>query len=70
VKLTRTIRREIRKQGDGVNVAATVNAAIAASVDEPGATETSVSSHSTIVQRDGRTVVDHTTETKEERHER
>jgi len=70
VKLSTIIRRRIRQEGDGVSVVADVNAAVAGSLGESGATKTSVSSRSTVVQRSGRTVEDHTTPEKEERHDR
>ena len=58
------IRKIIQKQirGEGKGTVGSVNAAIAANVNEPGDSHTSVSSKQRIVQRGGRTVV------HEERH--
>ncbi len=55
VKFRRIIRRRIRQREGGVNVAADVDATIAAHVNEPGSrTKTSSRSRQRIVQRAGR----------------
>jgi hypothetical protein len=51
MRLSRVIRRHIRRQAGGVNIAADVSAVVAANADEPGTTRTMASSRSTIVQR-------------------
>jgi hypothetical protein len=50
MRFTKFIQRRIRKQGNGVDVAGDVNAAIAANVGERGA-QTRASSSQRIVQR-------------------
>lgn len=67
MKINKIIQRRIRRDKDGVNVAADVNAAVAANVNESKSQHTHVSSHQRIVQRDGRTVVsEQRTETGED----
>ena len=56
MKINKVIQRRIRRNRDGVNVAADVNAAVTANVSE-SSRHTHVSSHQRVVQRDGRTVV-------------
>jgi hypothetical protein len=66
MKVRKVISRELKDERDGddgsVNVAGSINAVVAANVNEPGAQRTKVSSHQRIVQRNGRT------EVVEERH--
>jgi hypothetical protein len=55
MKFRKVIRKRIRHEKDGVNVAGDVNATIAANVNEPGSrTKTSSRSRQRIVQRSGR----------------
>lgn len=60
------INKVIRKKLKGDSVAGGVNAVIAANINEPGSTHTSVSSKQRIVQRNGKTIV-HEEEMREER---
>jgi hypothetical protein len=72
VNLRKVIRKRIQESRDGVNVAGSIDAVIAANVNEPGTTSTHVSSNTRIVQRDGRTEVFETEpdlKTKEEGNE-
>src|SRR4051794_3575455 len=55
MRLRKVIKRQLRRNSGGVNVAGDVTAAISAAVNEPGATSTTVKSRTRIVQRDGRT---------------
>ena len=64
MKIRKLIQRRAREGGSGV--AGTVNAAVAANVNEPGRSHTSVSSKQRIVQRGGQTVVDEEQTAKEE----
>lgn len=57
MKIQRVIQRKVRRDEDGVNVAAEVHATVAANVNESKGRHTHVSSHQRVVQRDGRTVV-------------
>ena len=57
MKFNKIIQRKVRRNKDGVNVAADVTAAITANVNESGSRHTHVSSHQRVVQRDGKTVV-------------
>ena len=57
MKLRKVIHRQIRQNADGVSVAGGLDAVVAASVNEPGETQTSVRSKTRIVQRNGRTEV-------------
>jgi len=57
VKLRKVIRRQIRRDADGVSVAGGIDAVVSANVNEPGTSETTVRSHTRIVQRNGRTEV-------------
>jgi hypothetical protein len=49
-QVVRVIRKRIRKKGDGIDIAADVNAVIAVN-DGGGRSRTSVSSRQTVVQR-------------------
>ena len=60
VNLRKIVQRRIRKDGGGVGLAADVNAAVAANVNEPGSSHTHVSTRQRIVQRSGETQVDET----------
>ena len=60
MNLRKIVQRRIRKEADGVGVAADVNAAVAANVNEPGPSHTHVSTRQRIVQRSGKTQVDET----------
>ena len=53
-KVSRTIQKRIRREGEGIDLAVDVNAAVAGTVNEPGRTTTSVSSRQTVIQRSGR----------------
>jgi hypothetical protein len=56
----RTIHRRIRHQGRGVNVAGDLNAAVSATVNEPGSTNVvSSRTRTRIVQTSGRLDVSH-----------
>jgi hypothetical protein len=57
MKLRKVIRRQIRKDAEGVSVAGGIDAVVSAAVNEPGETRTSVRSKTRIVQRNGRTEV-------------
>jgi hypothetical protein len=57
MKLRKVIQKHLRRDGDGVSVAGGLNAVVSAAVNEPGRSETSVHSHTRIVQRNGRTEV-------------
>jgi hypothetical protein len=57
VKLRQVIRRQLRRDADGVSVAAGLNAVVSATVNEPGTTKTVTHSKTRIVQRNGRTEV-------------
>ena len=57
MKLRKVIQKHLRRDADGVSAAGGLNAVVSASVNEPGRTETSVRSHTRIVQRNGRTEV-------------
>ncbi len=57
MKINRVIQRKVRRNEDGVSVAADVNATIAANVNESKGQHTRVSSHQRVVQRNGRTIV-------------
>ena len=60
VNLRKIVQRRIRKNADGVGLAADVNAAVSANVNEPGSSHTHVSTRQRIVQRSGETQVDET----------
>ena len=51
MRVQRSIQKRIRHAAKGVNVVGDVNAAVSASVNEPGTTKTSSSSRQRIVQR-------------------
>ena len=55
MKLRKVIQKQFRRDKDGASVAGGLNAVVSASVNEPGRSETSVRSHTRIVQRNGRT---------------
>jgi hypothetical protein len=57
MRLRKIIRKTIRRSGPGGTVAGGVNVVVAANVDEPGNSRTSVSSRQRVVQRGGRTEV-------------
>ena len=58
LKLRKVIQKQLRRDKDGVSAAGGLNAVVSASVNEqPGRSETSVRSHTRIVQRNGRTEV-------------
>ena len=57
MQIRKIIQRQFRGAGAGKGTVGSVNAAIAANVNEPGHSHTSVSSKQRIVQRGGRTVV-------------
>lgn len=57
MKLRKVIQRHIAGEKDGVSVAGGLDAVVSANVNEPGTTETSVRSHTRIVQRNGQTEV-------------
>ena len=57
MKIQKHVTRKVQHSEDGVNVAGTVNAAVAANVNEPGSSHTKVSSRQRIVQRNGETEV-------------
>jgi hypothetical protein len=57
MKLRKVIQKQFRRNRDGISVAGGVDAVVSASVNEPGRTETSVRSHTRIVQRNGRTEI-------------
>ena len=66
MKINRVIRRKLKGDSEGQGIAGGVNAVIAANINEPGHSHTSVSSKQRIVQRGGKTIV-HEEETREER---
>jgi hypothetical protein len=51
VRLSKVLRRRVRRQLGDVNVVADVNAVVAGSVNEPGVTSTRSSSRVHVVQR-------------------
>jgi hypothetical protein len=51
VRLSKVLRKRVRRQFGDVNVAADVNAVVAGSVSEPGVTTTRSTSHVHVVQR-------------------
>jgi hypothetical protein len=53
VNIRKVFRRRVRHEGNGVNVAADINAVVSANVNEPGS-RSSVRSRQRIVQRSGR----------------
>ncbi len=55
--LRRVIQRKVRRSEGGLNVAADVNATVAANVNESKGQHTRVSSYQRVVQRNGRTIV-------------
>jgi hypothetical protein len=57
MKIRKLINKRLEHDEDGVQVAAAVNAAVSANVNEPGST-TRASSRQRVVQRDGRTIVE------------
>jgi hypothetical protein len=57
MKFRKVIQKHLRRDGDDVSVAGGLNAVVSASVNEPGRTQTSVHSHTRIVQRNGKTEV-------------
>ena len=57
MKINKVIQRKVRRDADRVNVAADLNATVAANVNEPRVRHTRVSSHQKVVQRNGRTLV-------------
>ena len=57
MNVRKIIQKRIRHRSGGVNVAADVNAAVAGNVSHGEGTQTNISSHQRVVQRDGRTVV-------------
>ncbi len=63
MKLRKIISKQIKRQGDGVNVAGDVNAVVAANVNEQSASTNAVSrrTRTRIVQRGGKTEVAETT---------
>jgi hypothetical protein len=65
MKYRKVINKKLDDSSDGVNVAGGINAVIAANINEPGTTHTSVSSKQTIVQKNGKTYV-HEEESREE----
>ena len=67
MRIRKIVQRRVRGQGDGVNVAADVNAAVIGSVNESGAAHTKASSSQRLVQRNGRTVVSESRTTTSER---
>ena len=68
MKIRKVIQKQLRGAGEGKGTVGSVNAAIAANVNEPGHSHTHVSSKQRIVQRGGRTVV-HEERTTEGRSE-
>jgi hypothetical protein len=62
VSIRKIISRQIRRNDDGINVAADVNAVFAANVDEGSPSTSKVSRHTKtrVVQRGGKTVVSET----------
>jgi hypothetical protein len=66
VNIRKIIRKTIRHEGDGSQVAGDVNAVISANVGERGGSvsQTSSRSRTRIVQRSGKTVVSETDEGK------
>jgi hypothetical protein len=67
VKFRKVINEPIEVDEDGVHIAGGVNAVISANVNEPG-TKSHVSSKQKVrvVQRNGKTYVEHETETDED----
>ncbi|MFL5896125.1 MAG: hypothetical protein ACJ76Z_13575 [Thermoleophilaceae bacterium] len=55
MRLRKVITRRLRRDSAGVNVAGDLNAVVSAAVNERGVTRTKASSHTRVVQRDGRT---------------
>ena len=68
MKLAAAIRR-IREAAGDANVVTDVNTAVTHGGGPDGVSSASSSSRRTIVQRDGRTVVDSTTHERKERHD-
>jgi hypothetical protein len=65
MKVRKVIRRELRHGEPGINVAGDVNAVVAANVNEPGESHTSVSSRQRIVQRSTKGDRDESSERRE-----
>jgi hypothetical protein len=63
MNLRKIISKQIRREGDGVNVAGDVNAVVSANVDESSPSTNAVSrrTRTRIVQRGGKTEVAETT---------
>jgi len=57
VKLRKVIQQRIERSAEGISVAASLDAVVAANVNEAGASETTTRSTTRIVQRGGRTEV-------------
>ncbi len=57
MNLREVIQKTVRASGRGTDTVGNVNAAVTASVNEPGPSRTHVSSRQRIVQRGGRTDV-------------
>jgi hypothetical protein len=51
MKVRKVIKRAVRRNEPGMNVASDVNAVLAANVNEPGSSHTEVSSKQRVVQR-------------------
>jgi hypothetical protein len=62
MRLRKVIRKAIRQSGPGGEVAGSINAVVAANVDEPGPARTSVSSRQRVAQRGGRSEPRQTTQ--------
>jgi hypothetical protein len=63
MNVRKVVQKTIRRSADGTEAVGSVNAAVAANVNEPGRSRTHVSSRQRIVQRGGRTEVLETEET-------
>jgi hypothetical protein len=57
MRLSKVISKTLRREGNGAQVAGRIDAAIAANVNEQGATRSRTKTRQRIVQRSGRTVV-------------
>lgn len=57
MKIRKQVTKYVLHSEDGVNVVGSINAAVAADVNEPGPSRTKVSSRQRIVQRNGKTEV-------------
>lgn len=65
MRIKKVFNKKLEGGEEGVSVAGGINAAVAANVNEPGPTSTSVKTRQRIVQKNGKTVI-HESETREE----